>query len=62
VSAINATDSHFIVHLFVTAVASGKLQSGGLSQKTWDVLQQVTVLGLGWLVGLGTRLDGWFGD
>jgi hypothetical protein len=34
-------DSHFIVHLFVTAIAGGKLQQGLLPQKTWDVLHQV---------------------
>jgi hypothetical protein len=34
-------DAHFIVHLFVTAIADGKMQQDGMVPKTWDVLQQV---------------------
>ena len=36
-------DAHFIVHLFVTAIADGKMQPGSMVPKTWDVLQQVTL-------------------
>ena len=36
-------DAHFIVHLFVTAIADGKMQPDSMVPKTWDVLQQVAV-------------------
>ena len=35
-------ECHFIVHLFVTAIADGALESSSLPQKTSDALQQVT--------------------
>ena len=34
-------DAHFIVHLFVTAIADGNMQQDAMAPKTWDVLQQV---------------------
>jgi hypothetical protein len=34
-------DAHFIVHLFVTAIADGRMQQDDIVPKTWDVLQQV---------------------
>jgi len=34
-------DAHFIVHLFVTAIADGKMEQDTMVPKTWDVLQQV---------------------
>lgn len=34
-------DAHFIVHLFVTAIADGKMAQDSMVPKTWDVLQQV---------------------
>lgn len=54
-------DSHFIVHLFVTAIAGGKLQQGLLPQKTWDVLHQVRWAAC-WAKGAeskGERLGTW---
>lgn len=34
-------DAHFIVHLFVTAIADGRMTQDTMVPKTWDVLQQV---------------------
>jgi len=41
VASAGGCDAHFIVHLFVTAIADGKMQQDVMVPKTWDVLQQV---------------------